>query len=139
VVTCPPYSTPTNGFYGGHRKGDGLFGESLVALNARSGKIAWYYQIVHHGLWDYDLPTAPNLMDLTVERQEDQGRRASDQAGLRLRLRPDQRQAGVAHRGAAGAPVPCRARVLRQPFPTLPAPFVRQGVTEDDLLDRRPS
>ena len=63
-----PFSTPSNDYYGGQRPGDGLFGESLVCLDARTGKRVWHFQIVHHGLWDYDLPAAPNLIDIRVER-----------------------------------------------------------------------
>ena len=68
-----PVSTPTNDYYGGHRPGDGLYGESLVCLEAATGKKVWHYQLVHHGLWDYDLPAAPNLIDITVDGKRDQG------------------------------------------------------------------
>ena len=61
-----PVSTPTNDYYGGHRPGDGLYGDSLVCLDAATGKKVWHYQLVHHGLWDYDPPAAPNLIDITV-------------------------------------------------------------------------
>ena len=61
-----PVSTPTNDYYGGHRPGDGLYGESLVCLDVTTGKKVWHYQLVHHGLWDYDPPAAPNLIDITV-------------------------------------------------------------------------
>ncbi len=61
-----PFGTPSNDWYGGQRPGDGLFGESLVCLDARTGKRIWHFQIVHHGLWDYDLPAAPNLIDVRV-------------------------------------------------------------------------
>ena len=54
-----PVSTPTNDYYGGHRPGDGLYGDSLVCLDAATGKKVWHYQLVHHGLWDYDTPAAP--------------------------------------------------------------------------------
>ena len=54
-----PVSTPTNDYYGGHRPGDGLYGESLVCLEVATGKKVWHYQLVHHGLWDYDPPAAP--------------------------------------------------------------------------------
>jgi quinoprotein glucose dehydrogenase len=60
-----PVSTPTNDWYGGDRKGDNLFAESVVALNAKSGERVWHYQIVHHGLWDYDLPAPPVLATIT--------------------------------------------------------------------------
>jgi len=62
-----PVSTPTNDFYGGHRPGDGLYGDSLVCLDAATGRKVWHYQLVHHGLWDYDTPAAPNLIDITVD------------------------------------------------------------------------
>ena len=62
-----PTSTPTNDWYGGHRKGDNLFAESIVALDARTGERKWHFQAVHHGLWDYDFPCAPNLADVTVD------------------------------------------------------------------------
>ena len=61
-----PVSTPTNDYYGGHRPGDGLYGESLVCLDVTTGKKVWHYQLIHHGLWDYDPPAAPNLIDITV-------------------------------------------------------------------------
>ncbi len=60
-----PVSTPTNDWYGGDRKGDNLFAESVVALDAKTGKRVWHYQIVHHGLWDYDLPAPPVLATIT--------------------------------------------------------------------------
>src|SRR2546428_12248167 len=75
-----PFSTSSNVYYGGHRHGDNLFGETLVCLDARTGRRIWHYQIVRHGLWDYDLPAAPNLQEalgpelapefLKVKRQE---------------------------------------------------------------------
>ena len=61
-----PISTPSNDWYGGQRHGDGLFGESLVCLDARTGRRVWHFQMVHHGLWDYDPPAAPNLIDVRV-------------------------------------------------------------------------
>ncbi len=61
-----PTSTPTDDYYGGHRPGDNLFAESLVCVDAESGKRIWHFQAVHHGVWDYDFPAAPNLVDITV-------------------------------------------------------------------------
>jgi quinoprotein glucose dehydrogenase len=61
-----PLNTAAPDFYGGHRLGDGLFGESLVCLDVETGRRVWHYQFVHHGLWDYDPPAAPNLIDVTV-------------------------------------------------------------------------
>ncbi|MDE2729638.1 MAG: PQQ-binding-like beta-propeller repeat protein, partial [Gemmatimonadota bacterium] len=62
-----PVSTPTNDFYGGHRLGDNLFAESLVCVDAETGERVWHFQTVHHGIWDYDLPAAPILVDITVD------------------------------------------------------------------------
>ncbi len=62
-----PTGTPTSDWYGGHRPGANLFGESIVCLDATTGKRVWHFQTVHHGLWDYDLPCAPNLLDITVD------------------------------------------------------------------------
>lgn len=65
-----PVSTPNNDFYGGHRKGDNLFAESIVCLDAKTGKRVWHFQTVRHGVWDYDLPAPPNLVTIEVEGKE---------------------------------------------------------------------
>ena len=62
-----PFGTPTNDWYGGHRPGDNLFAESLVAVDCETGERAWHFQAIHHGLWDWDLPTPPILVDITVD------------------------------------------------------------------------
>jgi quinoprotein glucose dehydrogenase len=62
-----PFGTPTNDYYGGHRYGNNLFAESLVCLDATTGKRVWHFQAVHHGLWDYDFPAAPTLGTITVD------------------------------------------------------------------------
>ena len=62
-----PLSSPTNDWYGGHRLGNNLFADSLVCLDAKTGKRVWHFQIVHHDVWDYDLPAAPILGDITVD------------------------------------------------------------------------
>ena len=135
-----PVSTPTNDYYGGDRPGDGLYGESLVCLDAATGKKVWHYQLVHHGLWDYDPPAAPNLIDITVGGKRDQGGRAGDQAGLRLRIRSRHRRAGLADRGAAGAGLQRarRARLEDAAVSDQAAPFDIQGVRDEDLIDLTP-
>ena len=100
-----PTNTTAPDFYGAHRLGDNLFAESIVALDIDTGKRVWHFQTVHHGLWDYDNPAAPNLLDITVGRQAHQGARADHQAGLRLHVRSRDRQPGVADRRAPGAAV----------------------------------
>ena len=64
-----PTNTTAPDFYGGHRPGDNLFAESILCLDAKTGKRVWHFQTVHHGLWDYDNPAAPNLLDITVDGQ----------------------------------------------------------------------
>ena len=98
-----PLGTPSNDFYGGRRHGANLFAESLVCLDANTGERKWHYQMMHHGLWDYDNPSPPNLVTITRRRQAHRRRRAAHQAGVRLRVRSRHRQAGLADRGAAGA------------------------------------
>ena len=100
-----PVSTPTNDYYGGHRPGDGLYGDSLVCLDAATGKKVWHYQLVHHGLWDYDTAGRAEPDRHHRRRKADQGGGAGDQAGFPLRVRSRHRPAGVADRGAAGAGV----------------------------------
>lgn len=72
-----PTGTPTNDWYGGHRLGNNLFAESIVCLNARTGKRVWHFQTTHHGLWDYDLPAAPVLCDITVKGKRSKPSRKS--------------------------------------------------------------
>ena len=100
-----PTSGGTNDMYGGHRLGANLYTSSIVCLDAKTGKRVWHFQTVHHDLFDDDNPTAPILVDITVDRQADQGARAGDQARTGVRARPRDRQTGVADRGAAGAAV----------------------------------
>ena len=135
-----PVSTPTNDWYGGHRPGAGLFGESLVCLDARTGKRKWHFQIVHHGLWDYDLPCAPNLLDVTVH-----GKRvkAVAQVTKQAFCFVFDRITGEPLWPIEERPVPQEAAEgdrawPTQPFPTRPAPFDLQGGVEENLIDYTP-
>jgi len=132
--------TPSNDYYGGHRKGDNLYAESLVALDARTGELAWHYQTVHHGLWDFDLPGAPVLM--TVER-DGVAVEAVAVAGKTGFVYTFDRDTGepvwpIEERPVPPSDVPGEASSPTQPFPTHPAPFSRQGFTPDDLIDLTP-
>ena len=135
-----PTGTPTGDYYGGHRLGDNLFAESLVALDIETGERIWHFQMVHHGVWDYDNPAAPNLIDVTVD-------------GERIRAVAQVTKQGFAYvfDRATGEPVwPIEERPVppatmpgdvaspTQPFPTKPPPFEYQGVTVDDLVDFTP-
>lgn len=135
-----PVSSPTNDFYGGHRLGDNLFGESLVCIDAETGKYVWHFQMVHHPLWDYDLPAAPNLVDIVVD-----GRRikAVAQVTKQAFCYVFDRVTGepvwpIEERPVPQSTVPGERTSPTQPFPAKPAPFDRQGLTEDDLVDFTP-
>ena len=91
-----PVESPSSDFYGGHRPGNNLFGESLVCVDLKTGQRKWHFQIVHHPIWDYDLSSAPHPRGHHGERPCDQSRRRAEQGGVPLRVRPHHRSAGVA-------------------------------------------
>jgi quinoprotein glucose dehydrogenase len=136
-----PVEMPTGDYYGGNRLGNTLFSESLVALDYRTGERKWHYQTVHHGLWDYDLSCAPILFDMTVD-----GRpvKALAQPTKQAFLFVLNRETGepiwpIEERPVPQSTVPGERTSPTQPFPTKPAPFDMQGVTENDLLDLTPA
>ncbi|WP_411887618.1 PQQ-binding-like beta-propeller repeat protein [Hydrocarboniphaga effusa] len=135
-----PISTPDNDFFGGWRKGDGLYGDSLVAVNAKTGERAWHFQIVHHGLWDYDLPTAPNLMDLTVKGKKIKAAVQITKQGFIYAFDRSNGQPiwPIEERPVPPSPIASEHAAPTQPFPTWPLPFVQQGANEDDLIDLTP-
>ncbi|MGH7894350.1 MAG: pyrroloquinoline quinone-dependent dehydrogenase, partial [Candidatus Binatia bacterium] len=135
-----PFGTPANDYYGGHRHGDNLFGETLVCLEARTGKRVWHYQFVRHGLWDYDLPAAPNLLDVTVDDQRVKAVAQVTKQGFAFVF---DRVTGkplwpIEDRPVPSSRVPGEKSAATQPFPTKPAPFEIQGVREEDLNDLTP-
>lgn len=135
-----PVSTPTNDWYGGRRRGAGLYGESLVCLDVRTGRLVWHYQIVHHGVWDYDPPSAPMLVSLTLEgRQVD----AVALAGKTGFLYAFDRLTGkplwpIEERPVPPSDVPGEEAHPTQPVPTRPPAFARQGFSDRDLVDFTP-
>ncbi len=135
-----PFSTPANDHFGGYRPGDGLFGDSLVCLNARTGKRVWHFQMAHHGLWDYDLPAAPNLIDIRVDGNPVKAVAQVSKQGFcyvfdRVTGKPIW---PIEERPVPRSTVPGERPSPTQPFPTKPAPFDRQGVTENDVIDFTP-
>lgn len=135
-----PTSTPTNDMYGGHRLGDNLFAESIVCLDADTGERVWHFQAVHHGLWDYDLPTAPNLVDVTVDGREV---KLLAQVSKQAFTYVFDRVTGepiwpIEERPVPQTAVPGERTSPTQPFPTKPKPFDRQGISKDDLVDFTP-
>ena len=135
-----PVSTPTNDYYGGQRKGDNLFAESIVCLDAATGERVWHFQAVHHGLWDYDFPCAPTLCDLEVDGRTIKAVIAPSKQGF---IYVFDRVTGepvwpIEERAVPQTTVPGEQTSPTQPFPTKPEPYVRQGITEDDLVDFTP-
>lgn len=135
-----PVSTPTNDWYGGDRKGDNLFAESVVALDAKTGKRVWHFQTVHHGLWDYDLPAPPVLATM---RSGGRMRDVVVAPGKTAWLYVLDRETGkpiwpIVERPVPQSDVSGEKTAATQPFPTRPAPFALQSVTENDLIDFTP-
>jgi quinoprotein glucose dehydrogenase len=135
-----PLGTPTSDYYGGHRPGDNLYAESLVALDARTGEHLWHFQGVHHGIWDYDFPAAPNLIDLGIDGEVVPViAQVSKQAFTYVfNRRTGEPLWTIEERPVEPSRVPGEILALTQPFPTKPPPFDRQGVTKDDLIDLTP-
>jgi quinoprotein glucose dehydrogenase len=135
-----PVSTPSNDFYGGDRPGDNLFGDSIVCLDVRTGKRIWHYQLVHHGLWDYDTPAAPVLLDIVVDGRPIKAVAQVTKQGFCFVF---DRVTGepvwpIKERWVPPSTVPGESASPTQPFPTWPLPFDRQGLSEDDLIDFTP-
>ena len=135
-----PFGTPTNDYYGGHRLGNNLFAESLVCLDARTGKRVWHFQGVRHGLWDYDFPAAPILIDITVDGKKIKAvAQPSKQGFLYVFDRTNGRPVWpIEDRPVPQSTVPGERAATTQPFPTKPPAFERQGFTEDDVVDFTP-
>ena len=135
-----PVETPTGDFYGGHRPGDDLFDESLVCVDARTGKRVWHFQLIHHGIWDWDNPAAPILLDVTVNGKKI---KAVAQVTKQGWVYVFDRTSGqpvwpIEERPVGQTDVPGEKTAPSQPFPTKPAAFDRQGVSPDDLIDFTP-
>ena len=135
-----PHGTPTNDWYGGHRLGDNLFAESLVCLECETGEYVWHFQMVHHGLWDYDTASAPNLVDITVNGKQIKAVAQITKQGFTFVF---DRITGepvwpIEERPVPQSNVSGERTAPTQPFPTKPPPFERQGLTIDDLIDFTP-
>jgi len=135
-----PVELPTHDYYGGARPGNGLFGESLVAIDYRTGERKWHYQLVHHGLWDMDIPCAPILADIRVN-----GRtiKAVAQPSKQAFLYVFDRVTGqpiwpIEERPVPQGDTPGEKYSPTQPIPTRPLPYDRQGLAIDDLIDFTP-
>ncbi len=132
-----PVEAPTGDYYGGDRHGANLYSSSLVALDVTSGELRWHYQLVHHDIWDWDIPTAPLLADLP------NGRKLVVQLTKQSYAYVFDRETGVPvwpieERAVPQTDVPGEWTSPTQPIPTKPAAYDRQGVTSDDLIDYTP-
>jgi len=136
-----PTGTTTNDFTGADRLGDNLFSETLIAVDVETGQRVWHFQAVHHGLWDYDFPTHPNLVDVTVDGRDIKAIAQVSKQGFVYAF---DRVTGDPIWPIEERPVPQETNIPgdvpspTQPFPTKPAPFDYQGVTLDDLVDFTP-
>ena len=135
-----PTNSATIDYYGGFRPGDNLFAASLIALDVETGERRWHYQMVHHDVWNYDTPTAPILMDVTVDGREIKG---IFQATKQSWVYALDRETGepiwpIEERPVPQSSVPGERLSPTQPFPTWPEPFDLQGRTEEHLIDYTP-
>ena len=135
-----PTEMPGNDYYGVNRPGNHLFSESLVALDLKTGKRKWHYQTIHHGLWDTDLPCAPILYDMVQNGRKIKVLAQPTKTAFLFVLN---RETGepiwpIEERPVPQSDVPGEKTSPTQPFPTKPAPFDRQGVSIDDLIDFTP-
>src|SRR6185295_11223828 len=135
-----PIEMPTGDYFGGHRPGNNLFGETLVAVDLETGKRIWHFQMVHHGIWDYDAPCAPILANVTVNGQP---RKIVAQATKQGFIYVFDRKTGepiwpIEERPVEVGKVPTEWYSPTQPFPTKPPPFERQGFLAEDVIDFTP-
>jgi quinoprotein glucose dehydrogenase len=135
-----PTNTTAPDYYGGHRLGDNLFAESILALDLATGKRLWHFQTVHHGLWDYDNPAAPNLIDITVRGKPVKAIAQITKQGFVYTF---DRVTGkpiwpIKETRVPDSDIPGEVASRTQPIPSKPAPFEYQGVTVDSLADFTP-
>ena len=136
-----PIESGTNNFWGGDRAGDGLFAESIVCLNALTGERVWHFQILHHGVWDYDLPAAPILHNVKKDGKTIKAVSVLTKQGMNFVFN---RVTGEPVWPIEERPVPTEMGVPgeklspTQPFPTKPPPYSNLGYHEDDLIDFTP-
>ncbi|MBC8089031.1 MAG: PQQ-binding-like beta-propeller repeat protein [Phycisphaerae bacterium] len=136
-----PVGMPLMDEYGGHRPGDNLYGNSVVAIDVKTGKRKWHYQMVHHDIWDYDAPMTPNLMDVTVNGRLRKVVAQTTKQGWIYAL---DRETGepiwpIVETPVMQSDVPGEKSAKTQPIPSKPAPYSQQGLVEADLIDYTPA
>lgn len=135
-----PVEMPTGDYYGGHRPGDGLFAESVVALDLKTGQRKWHYQLVHHGIWDWDIPCAPILTNITINGQTI---KALAQPTKQSILYVFDRVTGkpiwpIEEKPVPVGDVPGEKYARTQPIPSKPPAYGRNGTSIDELIDFTP-
>jgi quinoprotein glucose dehydrogenase len=135
-----PVELPTGDYYGGHRPGNGLFGESLVAVDFTTGKRLWHYQLIHHGVWDYDIPCAPILADITVGGRKIKALAQPTKQGFTYVFDRTNGQPvwPIEEKPVEQTKVPGEKTSPTQPIPTKPPPFERNGFLPEYLIDFTP-
>lgn len=130
------YGSPASDFYGGDRKGNDLFGNSVVALDAATGKMKWYFQAVHHDMWDFDLPPAPGLMDLVIHGKKTPILAQTGKVGYMYILNRETGQPifGIDEKPVPRSNVPGEFASPTQPIPVKPPPFGRMSFKPEDLV-----
>ena len=136
-----PVGMPLMDEYGGHRPGNNLFGNSIVALDVKTGKRKWHFQMVHHDIWDYDTPMAPNLLDVTIDGKP---RKIVAQGTKQGWLYVFDRATGdpiwpIVETPVMESEAPGEIVSPTQPIPSKPAPYAQQGLVESDLIDYTPA
>jgi len=136
-----PVESPTSDFYGGHRPGNNLFGESLVCVDLKTGERKWHFQLVHHPLWDMDISSAPILADITVDGKPVKAVAQPSKQGF---LYVFDRITGkpvwpMPEKSVEVGNVPGESYSPTQPIPSKPPAYSRNGVSVDDLIDFTPA
>jgi quinoprotein glucose dehydrogenase len=136
-----PVEDPTDDYYGGARPGNDLYGDSLVCVDLTTGKLKWYFQVVHHPIWDYDMSSPPLLVNATIDGQP---RKLVAVPSKENFLYVFDRVTGkpvwpIVEKAVPQSDVPGEKTSRTQPYPTRPAPYARQEVNNDDLIDFTPA
>jgi quinoprotein glucose dehydrogenase len=135
-IVYMPFGAPSSTYYGGDRRGDNLFGNALVAIDAATGKYMWHFQTIHHDIWDYDLPPAPGLIDITRNGTKIPALAQAGKTGLmfildRVTGKP---VFGVEERQVPKGDVPGEWYAPTQPFPVKPPPLARTSFKAEELV-----
>ena len=131
-----PIGGPSPNYYGGDRPGDDLFGNSIVAVNADTGKLKWYFQTIHHDLWDHDLPPGPGFVEVDKDGQKIPALVAIGKSGLMFILNRDTGKPvfGVEERPVPKGDVPGEWYSPTEPFPLKPPPLARNSYKPEDMV-----